>query len=134
MIIKNLNDISGTERQVQWGNGTSHRFLLEKDKMGYGLTHTIVNPGTESHLQYKNHLETCYCISGSGEVEDMDGKVHRIEPGVMYALDQNDEHILRADPDVELHLVCVFNPPLIGTECHDLNGEGSSVYAAHHNG
>mgnify|MGYP001947326148 FL=1 len=38
----------------------------------------------------------------------------------MYALNEHDEHYLRAKTD--LRLICVFNPPLTGQEVHDEDG------------
>ena len=43
-----------------------------------------------------------------------------ISPGMMYALDKNDRHLLRAKS--QLRMVCVFNPPVTGQEVHDENG------------
>jgi L-ectoine synthase len=126
MIIRRLNDIAGTERDVDWGNGKSRRFLLAQDGMGYTLTDTIVDAGSESLLEYKNHMEACYCIEGEGEVEDMDGNVHPIVPGTMYALDRHDRHYLRAR--TTMRLICVFAPALRGTERHALSGDESSSY------
>ena len=125
MIVNQLSKIINTERDVEWGNGNSRRFLIEKDGMGYSLTDTIVNAGTESLLEYKNHKETCYCIEGEGEIEK-DGHIFPITPGTMYALDQHDKHYLRAKTN--LRLVCVFDPPLQGHESHSLNGNESSHY------
>ena len=64
MIVRNLSEIINTERDIAWGNGQSRRFLLERDGMGYSLTDTIINAGTESLLEYNNHMEACYCIEG----------------------------------------------------------------------
>ena len=95
--------------------------------MGYALTETIVNAGTSSLLEYKNHLEACYCIEGEGEVHDVaTGEVHAIVPGTMYALDKHDKHYLVARSDMKL--VCVFNPPLNRTERHSLSASESSCY------
>jgi L-ectoine synthase len=128
MFTRSLEEIVGTDRDVAWGNGQSRRFLLAKDGMGYGLTDTIINAGTESLLEYRNHLEACYCIEGEGSVE-VDGVVHPIKPGTMYALDKHDKHYLRAV--TTMRLVCVFNPPLQGPESHNLHGDAteSSCYA-----
>ncbi|MCC0179514.1 ectoine synthase [Waterburya agarophytonicola K14] len=126
MIIRNLEQLVGTERDVAWGNGQSRRFLTESDGMGYTLTDTIIDAGSESLLQYKNHKETCYCIQGVGEIEDMDGTIHPITVGIMYALDQNDKHYLRAT--TKMRLVCVFSPPLKGNESHKLTSDGESSY------
>jgi L-ectoine synthase len=126
MIVRHLDQIIGTDRDVDWGNGKSRRFLLEKDMTGYSLTDTIINAGTESLLEYKNHIETCYCIEGEGEVES-DGIVYPIRPGSMYALDKHDKHYLRAK--TTMRLVCVFLPPLKGRESHNLNDSSiSSAY------
>ena len=81
-----MSDIQGTERDVNWGNGTSVRLLVEKHRMGFGLNYTTVNKGTETKLQYKNHLEACFCLKGEGEIEDMEGNVWKIKPNDFYAL------------------------------------------------
>ncbi|MDO5090282.1 MAG: ectoine synthase [Cardiobacteriaceae bacterium] len=129
MFVRSLQDVEKSDFFVEWGNGTSHRLLTEKDGMGFTVCHTVVRRGSESLLEYKNHLEACYCIAGSGEVEDMAGKVYPIRPGDIYVLDQHDKHFLRASPDEDLILVSVFNPPLKGTERHNLdNPDASSAY------
>ncbi len=128
MIIRRLGDLHGTERDVDWGNGRSRRFLLASDGMGYSLTDTIVEAGTSSLLEYRQHLEACYCIEGEGEVEH-DGVVHPIVPGTMYALDRHEAHVLRAT--TRMRLVCVFSPALEGRESHKDRlggGRGSSSY------
>lgn len=128
MIIRKLKDVVGSDREVNWGNGTSRRFLLERDGMGYSFTDTIVKANTTSLLEYKNHMEACYCISGSGlVVEASSGEIHEIEVGTIYALDKNDAHYLVAR-DEDLRLVCVFMPALVGHESHSLNAEASSAY------
>ena len=129
MIIRSLDDIIGTDRDVFWGNGQSRRFLIEKDGMGYSLTETIINAGSESLLEYKNHFEACYCIEGEGEVEDMDGNKFPIKPGTMYALDKHDKHYLRATKTMKL--VCMFTPALKGDESHDLSGQGGGDSSAY---
>lgn len=124
MIIRDLS----TVKVVEWGNGLSRRFLLEADGLGYTVTDTIVRAGTGSRMEYKRHLETCYCIAGRGEVIDASGKVHAIEPGTMYALDKNEPHCLVASCDEDLRLVCVFSPALKGDERHNLESERFSHY------
>jgi len=117
-------------KTVEWGNGLSRRFLLEADGMGYTVTDTIVRAGTKSRLEYKNHLEACYCIEGSGKVVEMDGTEHEIVVGTMYALDKHDAHDLIASDDEDLRLVCMFTPALTGDEAHRLTESGihSSAY------
>ena len=60
MLVRSIDEV----KTVAWGNGLSRRFLLESDGMGYSLTDTLVLAGTQSPLQYVNHLEACYCIHG----------------------------------------------------------------------
>lgn len=126
MIVRSLDELIGTPRDIAWGNGQSRRFLLARDGMSFSLTDTTVEAGTEALLEYRHHLEACYCIEGQGEIEDLDGNVHRLEPGVMYALDRHDQHYLRAE--TTLRLVCVFSPPLEGHERHRLSEETASCY------
>lgn len=127
MIVRSQDDVRKADLHVDWGNGTSSRFLTSTDDMGFTLTDTLVNAGTTSLLEYKNHLEACYCFAGEGEVQDIaTGKVYPIKPGTMYALNKHDRHTLTAKTD--LRLVSVFNPPLKGHERHNLKAGGSSSY------
>src|SRR6476469_6705124 len=124
MIVRGIEEA----KTVEWGNGLSRRFLTAADRMGYTLTATIVNAGTKSQLEYRNHLEACYCVEGEGEVVDMAGNSHPITPGVMYALDQHDAHYLIASPHSDLRLICMFTPALRGDEVHSLDAARSSAY------
>lgn len=124
MIVRHLADIEG----VDWGNGISRRFLLAGDGMGYTLTDTIVRAGTRSPIVYRNHLEACYCIAGSGMIADSAGGEYVIKPGTMYALDKNDAHFLVASPTEDLRLVCVFMPALEGSEVHHFSQLEFSEY------
>jgi len=126
MIVRSFEEVAGGDRDVAWGNGQSRRLLLAKDGMGFAIADTLVLAGTESLLEYKNHLEACYCVSGEGEVEDMAGNRYPIRAGVIYALDKHDKHWLRARTD--LRLVSVFNPPIEGHERHSLKAGDSSAY------
>lgn len=122
MLVRKLDEIIGTEDETSSETWSSRRFLFAKDKMGFSLTDTIIRAGTETHIWYQNHLEAVYCIEGNGEVETVkDGKIYPIEAGTMYALDKNDEHLLRGGTE-DMRMVCVFNPPLTGKETHDENG------------
>ncbi|PKN88751.1 MAG: L-ectoine synthase [Deltaproteobacteria bacterium HGW-Deltaproteobacteria-1] len=119
MLVRTIRDIAGTDREVfaDNHNWVSRRLLLKKDQMGFSFHETIIFAGTQTHIWYKNHLEAVYCIDGEGEVETLsDGKIHRIVPGTLYALNDHDEHYLRAIQ--EMRLLCVFNPPLSGREVH----------------
>ncbi|SDJ11824.1 ectoine synthase [Natribacillus halophilus] len=121
MKIVNLEDIKGSDQEVDAGNWTSRRLIMKDDGMGYSVNDTVIRAGTETHIWYQNHLESVYCIEGEVEVTTLkDNKTYRITPGTLYALDEHDEHLLRGIKDARL--VCVFNPPLSGREVHDENG------------
>ena len=121
MIVRTLDECRKTERLVTSETWDSTRMLLKSDKMGFSFHITRIFAGTETHIWYKHHLESVYCIRGRGEVETLaDGKIYPIEPGTVYILDKNDEHLLRAFD--ELEVACVFNPPLTGLEVHDEEG------------
>jgi L-ectoine synthase len=123
MIVRTLSKVE----DVKWGNGLSRRFLTEADGLGYSITDTVVYAGTSSPIQYGNHLESCYCISGRGAVELANGERFEITEGTMYALEKHDAHYLIAE-DVDLRLVCVFSPALNGDETHVLTEDGFSCY------
>jgi L-ectoine synthase len=104
----------------------ARRLLLANDGMGFSLHDTVLYEGTETHIWYRNHLEAVYCIEGEAEIEEVDsGKVHRITPGTMYALNGHERHYLRVIK--KFRVVCVFYPPLTGNEVHDESG----AYALH---
>jgi L-ectoine synthase len=122
MIVRTIEDVSGTNRDVRGPGWRSRRLILRDDGMGYSVHDTVVKAGSELRLHYKHHLETNYCIAGEGEVMLVaTGITFAIKPGTLYALDQNDEHILRALRG-DLRLVCVFNPALSGRETHAPDG------------
>lgn len=123
MIVRKLQETTGSDDEIDGGNWISRRLLLARDGMGYSVHDTLIRAGTETHIHYRNHLEAVYCIDGAGEVETVaDGRVWPIEAGTIYALDENDEHYLRANRGVDMRMVCVFSPALTGREVHDGDG------------
>jgi L-ectoine synthase len=121
MIVRNLHAARGSRRLVETEGWNSVRLLLKDDGMGFSFHITTIYAGADLPMHYKNHLESVYCVSGEGSIEDLEtGDTHAIEPGVMYALDRNDRHVLRAK--TEMVMACVFNPPLNGLEVHDESG------------
>lgn len=128
MIVRRLEDIVGTDREVhaENGNWVSRRFVLDADKAGFSFHETIIKANTETRIWYKHHVEAVYCVGGTGEIEDLkSGEVHAIKDGTLYLLNDHDEHLLRGFTD--MRLVCAFNPPVTGQEMHDEDG----AYHAH---
>lgn len=123
-IIKTSELEKGRVVECPKGGFVSNRILLNDDGMGYGLTKTVVPVGEKQFWHYKNHLESCYCISGKGELtSETTGERFIIEPDTTYVLDNNDPHYFEAITEVTL--LCVFNPPLIGNEVHQDDGSYS---------
>jgi L-ectoine synthase len=121
VIVRNLKEVLGTPADVKAETWNSRRLLLKSDGMGFSLHDTLIHADTETLIWYQHHLEAVYCIDGEGEVEVLaTGAKHPITPGMVYALNRNDNHLLRAR--TQLRLVCVFNPPLTGGEVHDAEG------------
>ena len=121
MIVRTLDELSGTDRDVSGEGWRSRRILRRDDGMSHSLHWTEVKAGTELELRYANHFESNLIVAGEGEVVDLGtGKTHRLGPGVMYALDKHDHHLVRAKTD--LTLVCVFWPALRGDEHHNAEG------------
>ena len=121
MIVRNLAEARLTDRRVAVGNWESIRLVLADDGVGYSFHITTIFPGTNTPMEYRNHLETVYCIDGEGEVETVaDGIIYPISPGTVYVLDQHDEHVLRAR--TAMTMACVFRPAVTGRETHDKTG------------
>ncbi|MGO3889501.1 MAG: ectoine synthase [Paenalcaligenes sp.] len=122
MIVINAEQLRGTPRDASGPGWQSVRMIVKGDGMGYSVHETRITEGAELELEYKNHFETNYCVAGEGEVQDLNtGKTYPIKAGDIYALNLNDPHILRATKG-DLHLLCVFNPPLNGDETHNADG------------
>lgn len=129
MIVRDLNEAKKTERRVDSDGWNSVRLLLAGDNMGFSFHITTIYEGAELEFEYKNHFESVYCVSGEGSIEDLaTGEVHPIRPGVMYALNKHDRHILRGK--TEMVMACVFNPPVTGNEVH--RADGSYATAEEH--
>ena len=122
MIVRTLEECEYSERRVTTETWESTRMLLKDDKMGFSFHITTIYANKETHIHYKNHLESVYCMSGNGSIETLsDGKVYQIRPGTLYILDQHDDHMLRGGSE-DMKMACVFNPPISGREVHDKDG------------
>ena len=121
MIVRTLKDAENSDRRIVSQGWESTRLALKGDGMGFSFHITTIYSGAELPMHYQNHLESVYCMSGRGSIEDCaSGRVHPIEPGTLYLLDKHDKHILRAEE--EMKMACVFNPPLHGKEVHNADG------------
>jgi len=121
MIIRKLKDIRKSDRNVKSNGWESARLLLKEDGMGFSFHVTTLYAGARIEMEYKHHLEAVLVLKGTGTIEDLaTGETHQLAPGVLYALNENDRHIVR--PDTNILTACVFNPPVTGREVHDETG------------
>ena len=121
MIIRKLKDVRNSDNNVESKGWESARLLLKDDGMGFSFHLTTMHAGGELKMHYQNHLEAVLVLKGTGTIEDLGtGETHKLAPGVLYALNENDRHIVR--PETDILTACVFNPPVTGREVHDENG------------
>lgn len=66
-----MPDPANTNSAVDRSNGLGVHLLTTANGMGFTVCHTVVRAGTTSFLEYRAHLEYCYCLAGSEEIEDM---------------------------------------------------------------
>lgn len=126
MKVRTIKEIENTERDVNFKEGKSLRIVLAKDNMGFSIHKTIIPKGKKGHWHYKNHLESCYCIKGSGILTNLTtNESFNINVDTVYSLDNNDNHTFEALEDVVL--ISVFNPPVTGTEIHKKDGSYETI-------
>jgi L-ectoine synthase len=123
VFVRTREDVraSGHELQVAAGAVTTVRYLNKSDGLGFSFSDVYIPAGHEAKLWYKHQWEANFVVSGLGEVEEVaTGRRWPLEPGTMYVVGPEDRHVIRAAEDV--HLVSVFNPPIVGNEIHDEDG------------
>ena len=123
MIVRRLEDLKaeGGTKTVGAGQVKTVRYLLSDDGAGFSVSDVTVPSQMDMVLQYKNHVEVNVILGGEGTVEDLaTGEVHELKPGMIYVLFPHDRHRLRIENG--MHVISIFNPPLIGTENHDADG------------
>jgi L-ectoine synthase len=121
VIVRNLKEIQGTDRDVEAETWRSMRLILAGDGVGFSLHETVMHAGTTTDMWYRDHIEAVYCIAGEGVLDDLDNNVsYPLSAGTMYLLNGHEHHRVTAVTDVRT--VCVFNPPCTGREVHDEHG------------
>lgn len=128
MKIINVKELE-KDRVIECPKGgfVSNRILLDEDNMGYTMTKTVIPVNGKQFWHYKDHLESCYCVKGRGELTNKEtGETFEIYEDITYVLDKNDAHYFEAFEEVTL--ICVFNPPLTGKEVHQEDGSYESEY------
>ena len=115
MLRRRLAEVNGTGRDVRDEWWRSRRLLVADDGLPYSFHITILHPGASLRFEYTRHRETVYCIAGSGTMVDTStGETFDLERGSLYSAGIGEPHEVVAT--TEMTLVCVFDPPLEGTE------------------
>ncbi|WP_127784214.1 ectoine synthase [Rhodococcus sp. X156] len=123
MIVRTIDEITGTDRDVTAPNGqwASKRIVLGGDGVGFSFHETVIEPGTVNDFHYANHIEAVWLVEGEGTLTDREtGEVYPLAPGTMYLLNGHERHTV--EPTTRMRMFCVFNPPVTGKEVHDENG------------
>lgn len=123
MIVRTTAEITGTEREVAdpKGNWVSKRIVLGGDHVGFSFHETTINAGSVNEFHYANHVEAVWLVEGEGTLRDREtGETYPLAPGTMYLLNGHERHTVTAT--TQMRMLCVFNPPVVGTEVHDENG------------
>ena len=121
MIVRTLEEVTDTERDIKTEHWRSKRIVLAGDGVGFSLHETVLEAGSINDFWYAHHIEAVWVIDGEGELYDKDNDVtYQLRPGSVYVLSGNEHHQLR--PRTEMRTVCVFNPPVTGAEVHGEDG------------
>ena len=105
MIVRTLDECRDSERRVASETWESVRMLLKNDNMGFSFHITTIYENTETHIHYKNHLESVYCMSGEGEIEVIGGETYPIKPGTLYILYKHVSSVRHAYQEYTKYLV-----------------------------
>ena len=127
MFVRTIEDgrAAGRESIRYGGAARVARYLAAEDGLGFSFSDVHYRAGREGELWYKNHWEANLVLEGTLEVTDYAADaLHTLGAGGLYCVGPEDRHRLKAVTDV--HLVSVFNPPLIGQEAHDADGSYES--------
>ncbi|CCQ15986.1 L-ectoine synthase [Rhodococcus sp. AW25M09] len=123
MIVRTTQEITGTDRDIsaEDGNWQSKRIILGGDKVGFSFHETTIKAGTVNNFHYANHVEAVWLIEGEGTLTDREtGETYELGAGSMYLLNGHERHTVEVR--TQMRMLCVFNPPVVGSETHDENG------------
>lgn len=121
MKVIHIDELDGTENDVDHDTWRSRRFVLADAGVGFSFHDTLLRAGTETEMWYANHIECVYVFQGTGTLVNREtGEEFELKPGTMYLLDKHDKHTVKAETDIRC--ACVFNPPVTGREVHDEHG------------
>ena len=123
MFVRTLEDVRAAGREVVVADGlaTSQRYVTAADNLGFSVHSVLLKAGVGGDLWYKNHWEANLILDGTMEVKDYaTDEVHELGPGSLYLVGPKDRH--NVNPLTDVHVISVFDPPLVGNEPRDEDG------------
>ena len=129
VLMKSLGEVVGSDRNVPFQGGYSRRFLASPDGYNISFHNTLVYASFNAHLHYPNNIEANYFIKGQGEYvwkngqQQFDFEKHH---GTMLLV-EHDAHEVKTGASDSI-AICLFFPPLKGTERLKFNQESGSSY------
>ena len=127
LTVRRLEDIIGTDRDVDWTRGRSRRYLNQSDGFNVSVHNTHAYKDFRNELEYKKQFESVIWYRGRGSYEWEQGNKSQsfdipcddqnlTGETVTLLLDKHDPHTAVIDQDS--YAICVFSPPLVGNETH----------------
>ena len=134
-LVQKQEHLAGSDRDVDWQHGRSRRHLLASDGFNLTLTSTLCFPNFVSPMTYRNNYEMALYLRGDVTYTWNNGEnSHQFKQesceegaGCVFLMNNNDAHEVHTR-DMECECLCVFSPPLTGTETHDFKSGKPSVY------
>ena len=123
MFVRSVEGVraAGGEKTLANGDVIASRLLTAEDGLGFSLSEVTVKAGAKLDLWYKHHWEANLILEGTLQLTNrQNNTTHQLTPGGVYCVGPNDPHTLQPESDVKL--LAVFNPPLSGEEKHDADG------------
>jgi len=129
LLMKSLSEVVGSDRNVPFEGGYSRRFLAAPDGYNISFHNTLAHASFNARLHYPHNMEANYFIKGQGEYvwkngqQQFDFEKHH---GTMLLV-EHDAHEVKIGGSDSI-AICLFSPPLKGTERLRLNQESGSSY------
>lgn len=129
LLMKSLSEVVGSDRNVSFKGGYSRRFLAAPDGYNISFHNTLIHANFNGHLHYPHHMEANFFIKGQGEYiwkngqQQFDFEKHH---GTMLLV-EHDPHEVKIGTSGSI-AICLFFPPLKGTERLRLDQESGSSY------
>ena len=129
LLMKSLSEVVGSDRNVFFKGGYSRRFLAAPDGYNISFHNTLNHANFNARLHYPHNIEANFFIKGQGEYiwkngqQQFDFEKHH---GTMLLV-EHDAHEVKIGPSGSI-AICLFFPPLKGTERLRLNPESGSSY------